>query len=124
MPAQALTRRPARFMVMNLRIGAKIEIREIVMSLTRYALLLSVGLTSCTTPQLESAPRSSILPETDREEIQAPSLSLPFEKHILSNGLRVVLHRDVSDPVVNVTIAYHVGSGRERSGQHGFAHLF
>jgi zinc protease len=42
----------------------------------------------------------------------------------LSNGLHVILHEDHSVPVVAVDVWYHVGSGREKPGRTGFAHLF
>lgn len=44
--------------------------------------------------------------------------------HVLSNGLRVVLHRDAHIPIVCVNIAYRVGSKDESPGKTGFAHLF
>jgi zinc protease len=47
-----------------------------------------------------------------------------FEEYKLNNGLKVVLHTDNSDPIVAVTILYHVGSSREEKGKTGFAHLF
>ena len=50
--------------------------------------------------------------------------TIPFEKHVLDNGLEVVIHEDHSDPVVAVYVVYHVGSGREEVGRSGFAHLF
>jgi zinc protease len=46
------------------------------------------------------------------------------ERHTLANGLRVVLHRDPSLPLVALNIWYHVGSKNERPGRTGFAHLF
>ncbi|HEY8020815.1 MAG TPA: pitrilysin family protein [Thermoanaerobaculia bacterium] len=49
---------------------------------------------------------------------------LPFERHTLANGLRVVLHRDSALPLVTVNLWYHVGSKDERPGRTGFAHLF
>lgn len=49
---------------------------------------------------------------------------LNYEKYKLSNGLEVILHEDKSDPIVSVTILYHVGSNREKPGKTGFAHLF
>lgn len=52
------------------------------------------------------------------------SLSVPFEKFELDNGLQVVLHTDTSDPVVAVELMVHVGSARETEGKTGFAHLF
>jgi zinc protease len=55
---------------------------------------------------------------------QSPALSVPFTQFKLPNGLNVILHRDTSVPVVSVNIWYHVGSGNERVGRTGFAHLF
>lgn len=55
---------------------------------------------------------------------QRPALSVPFTEFKLPNGLTVILHRDTSVPVVSVNIWYHVGSGNERPGRTGFAHLF
>jgi len=55
---------------------------------------------------------------------QSPALSVPFTQFKLPNGLNVILHRDASVPVVSVNIWYHVGSGNERPGRTGFAHLF
>lgn len=52
------------------------------------------------------------------------AVKLDFEKYTLENGLKVVLHQDLSDPIVAVAIQYHVGSGRERPGKTGFAHFF
>jgi predicted Zn-dependent peptidase len=52
------------------------------------------------------------------------ALDLRFQRHILANGLRVVLHRDTSLPLVTVNLWYHVGSKNERPGRTGFAHLF
>jgi zinc protease len=55
---------------------------------------------------------------------QAPALSVPNTQFQLPNGLNVILHRDISVPVVAVNLWYHVGSGHERPGRTGFAHLF
>ena len=52
------------------------------------------------------------------------TISIPYEKHVLGNGLEVVIHEDHSDPVVAVYVQYHVGSAREEPGRSGFAHLF
>ena len=49
---------------------------------------------------------------------------LPIEQFSLSNGLRVVLSKDDSVPVVSVAVYYDVGSRNEREGRSGFAHLF
>jgi len=51
-------------------------------------------------------------------------LSVPYTRFSLPNGLDVVLHEDHAVPSVTVNIWYHVGSGREKPGRTGFAHLF
>jgi zinc protease len=51
-------------------------------------------------------------------------INVPFEKYVLANGLNVILHEDHSVPIVGVNLWYHVGSGREKPGKTGFAHLF
>lgn len=50
--------------------------------------------------------------------------SIAIEKYTLPNGLTVVLHEDLSDPITSVAVYYHVGSSRETEGKTGFAHLF
>jgi zinc protease len=55
---------------------------------------------------------------------QAPALEVPYERMTLPNGLTVILHEDPSTPMVAVNVWYHVGSGREKPGRTGFAHLF
>lgn len=50
--------------------------------------------------------------------------SVEIEEYKLENGLRVVLNRDDSVPVVAVAVYYDVGSRNEREGRTGFAHLF
>ncbi|MBK7133646.1 MAG: insulinase family protein, partial [Bacteroidales bacterium] len=52
------------------------------------------------------------------------SLTIPFEKYTLANGLTVVLNVDKSDPIAALAVYYHVGSSREVPGKTGFAHLF
>ena len=52
------------------------------------------------------------------------SLSVSVTEFTLANGLHVILHRDASVPVVSVNVWYHVGSGNEKPGRTGFAHLF
>ncbi|MFZ1786963.1 MAG: pitrilysin family protein [Saprospiraceae bacterium] len=47
-----------------------------------------------------------------------------YEKKILDNGLRVVLHKDESTPMVAINILYAVGSKDEDPGRTGFSHLF
>ena len=55
---------------------------------------------------------------------QAPQLHLPYTIDTLPNGLTLIIHEDHSVPTVAVNTWYHVGSGDERVGRTGFAHLF
>jgi predicted Zn-dependent peptidase len=48
----------------------------------------------------------------------------PIEQFTLDNGLRVILNRETSVPVVSVSVYYDVGSRNEPEGRTGFAHLF
>ena len=47
------------------------------------------------------------------------TLSIPFEKYTLPNGLTVVLNEDHSDPIAAVAVYFHVGSSREVPGKTG-----
>ncbi|MEZ4909269.1 MAG: pitrilysin family protein [Saprospiraceae bacterium] len=49
---------------------------------------------------------------------------IQFEKHTLSNGLRVVINRDATTALCAVNIVYNVGSKLENPMKTGFAHLF
>lgn len=55
---------------------------------------------------------------------QLPDVRIPYEKHVLPNGLTLIIHEDRKAPVVAVNVWYHVGSKDERPGRTGFAHLF
>jgi len=57
-------------------------------------------------------------------ERTTPDIDIPFEKHVLSNGLQLILHTDRKLPIVHVNQWFHVGSKNERPGRTGFAHLF
>ena len=48
----------------------------------------------------------------------------PVEQFTLANGLRVVMSRDASVPVLSVAVYYNAGSRDEKPGRTGFAHLF
>lgn len=47
-----------------------------------------------------------------------------FEKFTLSNGLKVIVHQDISTPIVAFNLLYNVGARDENENQTGFAHLF
>ncbi len=56
--------------------------------------------------------------------VSAEIPEVKFEKHVLPNGLELILHVDKKLPVVHVNEWFHVGSKNERRGRSGFAHLF
>jgi zinc protease len=56
--------------------------------------------------------------------LRVDTLSLPYAKRTLANGLDVIVHEDHHVPIVAVNVWYHVGSKNERPGMTGFAHLF
>ena len=66
-------------------------------------------------------------PGGERDHRMSLTFNLPpleIEEYKLENGLRVVLNREPSVPVVAVAVYYDVGSRNEREGRTGFAHLF
>ncbi len=52
------------------------------------------------------------------------AVDIPFTRHVLPNGLTLIVHEDHKAPIVAVNVWYHVGSKNERPGRTGFAHLF
>jgi predicted Zn-dependent peptidase len=49
---------------------------------------------------------------------------IKFEKFVLSNGLKVLVHEDKSTPMAVVNVLYDVGARDEDPQKTGFAHLF
>jgi zinc protease len=49
---------------------------------------------------------------------------IKFERFVLDNGLRVIVHEDHSTPMAVVNVMYDVGSKDENPEKTGFAHLF
>ena len=49
---------------------------------------------------------------------------IQFEKTTLANGLRVIVHTDITTPFVAVNVCYNVGAKHEDPTRTGFAHLF
>jgi predicted Zn-dependent peptidase len=49
---------------------------------------------------------------------------IQFEKFVLSNGLKVLVHEDKSTPMAVVNVLYDVGARDEFPHKTGFAHLF
>ena len=83
-------------------------------SFRRLATALAAGALLASSPIHAQSPVPELIPQ----------LTVPYTRFSLPNGLRVILHEDHSVPLVSVNVWYHVGSGRERPGRTGFAHLF
>ncbi|PJC62043.1 MAG: peptidase M16 [Flavobacteriales bacterium CG_4_9_14_0_2_um_filter_32_27] len=49
---------------------------------------------------------------------------IAFEKFTLKNGLKVIVHKDITTPIVAFNLLYDVGARDESEHQTGFAHLF
>lgn len=54
----------------------------------------------------------------------AQTVKIDFTEFDLDNGLHVILHRDITTPIVTVAVMYKVGSKNEQSTRTGFAHFF
>jgi len=54
----------------------------------------------------------------------AQEKEIKFTEYDLDNGMHVILHQDNSNPIVAVSIMYHVGSKNENAERTGFAHFF
>ena len=68
------------------------------------------------------APRPAVRPTAAPAATAAPKVA--FEKHVLPNGLQLILHVDRKLPIVHVNQWFHVGSKNEEPRRSGFAHLF
>ena len=71
----------------------------------------------CMAAAITSGAQTSVKPKP-------ASFQIKYEKFVLDNGLKVILHEDHSDPIVAVSTIVHVGSNREKRGKTGFAHFF
>lgn len=67
-------------------------------------------------PVAPAAPASAPVP--------TPVPTIAFDKHVLPNGLQLILVEDKRLPIVAVNLWYHVGPANEAPGLTGFAHLF
>jgi zinc protease len=63
-------------------------------------------------------------PAKSTEAAASDPLAIAYQKFVLDNGLRLIVHEDHKAPIVAVNIWYHVGSKNELPGKTGFAHLF
>lgn len=51
-------------------------------------------------------------------------MPLQFKRHLLSNGLRLIVHEDHTTPLASCNVVYNVGSRDESPEMTGMAHLF
>jgi zinc protease len=58
------------------------------------------------------------------QDASSSTVEIPFTRHVLDNGLTLIVHEDHKAPIVAVNVWYHVGSKNEKPGKTGFAHLF
>ena len=63
-------------------------------------------------------------PRAAAQQAAAQTFHVPVAYETLPNGLRVVLSRDTTAPIVTVAVYYHVGFRIEPRDRTGFAHLF
>ncbi len=90
----------------------------------RWVVFLVLALSGCQSRgDVAALPEGITLLETVRSDDEN-RIVIPYTKYQLENGLTVILHEDMSDPLVHVDVTYHVGSGREEVGKSGFAHFF
>ncbi|HRE41466.1 MAG TPA: pitrilysin family protein [Ignavibacteria bacterium] len=52
------------------------------------------------------------------------TIDLDFRQYTLENGLKIILHQNKKNPLINLTLGYKVGSKNEKPGKKGIAHLF
>ena len=60
--------------------------------------------------------------DSDQATLTPPEI--PFTRHVLDNGLVLIVHEDHRSPLAAVNLWYRVGSRDENEGERGFAHLF
>ncbi len=60
----------------------------------------------------------------EAQRADGAGFTVPVEYHKLDNGLKVVLSRDPTAPIVTVAVYYNIGFRIEPRGRTGFAHLF
>ena len=58
------------------------------------------------------------------ERIKNKFVLIQYNRFVLENGLRVIVHQDTSTPMAAVNVLYDVGARDESPEKTGFAHLF
>ena len=97
---------------------------------TLFILLGLFALTACSESPVADSSSDSATATTpgyslvERVDADSSEIVIPYSKYELDNGLTVIIHEDLSDPLVHVDVTYHVGSAREEARRSGFAHFF
>jgi zinc protease len=89
--------------------------------------LLTAAQLAYLAPSGAAAQTVGIAPDRSPPPGPAPrpgSFQVPVDYRTLPNGLRVVLSRDTTSPIVTVAVYYHIGFRIEPRNRTGFAHLF
>ena len=73
---------------------------------------------------LMQSPKLTNSPITQSHNNSTTTYVIEYERHVLTNGLRVLIHEDKSTPMVAVNVLYDIGSKDENPAKTGFAHLF
>lgn len=82
-------------------------------------LSLSTLLAAAVLPVAASAQRPAASPAAS----SAPIAALPYSRHVLPNGLVVILNEDHASPIVAYDLYYKVGSRDDTPGRYGIAHF-
>jgi zinc protease len=95
----------------------------------RLGMLAAIALTGCQPTEQPAPPQSAAAPGTvapiAREA--APEIApfqVPVRYETLDNGLKVIMSRDTTSPIVTVAVYYNIGFRIEPRERTGFAHLF
>src|SRR5260370_18428685 len=54
---------------------------------------------------------------------QTKDVDIPYQRFVLDNGLKLIVHEDHKAAIVAINTWYHVGSKNEKVGEAGVAHL-
>ncbi len=112
---------------MKRRLSAgRVALGAFVLSLVAASAMAAEGTAPKASPDPKSAPAAASPPDAKGTPTPVPDTAprVPVEQYQLENGLTVLLSEDHRLPVVATEVLYLVGSGHERQGRTGFAHLF
>src|SRR5262245_3471734 len=87
-------------------------------------LTLVLGFVAASAVPAQQAPKAPARSTTRAAAAEPATITIPYQRFVLKNGLTLLVHEDHKAPIVAVNIWYHVGSKNEKPGRTGFAHLF